>query len=1030
MVELFNFADCTTYRSFFTMFSYRILSIFIALAFLFHLEVNAAPTKAKWIWDAKGDRPNGPLYFVKSVDLSSAPKAAKVLFTCDNSSTVFINGKSIGASGNWSSPVFVDIKKLLKKGGNSIAVIARNSGGPAGFVLQLEVTNADDKKVMFVTDESWRFTDKEPKDILGEETNWKMEGLPDGQKAVLVGTMGDSPWGHLFSGGGASPLARRQVDVANNTLRHTAGFKVEMIYDVPRSQGSWVSLAVDGKGRIYACDQGRAGLYRITLPSEEQEISVEKMDVEMTGGQGMLWAFDSLYVCANGGPGSGLYRLKDTTGDDQFDKLEKLRAISGGGEHGPHDVELGPNGKKLYVVAGNMTRLPSPESSLVPKVWQEDQLLPRMPDARGHARSVMAPGGWVCRTDPEGKAWELVSTGFRNTYGIAFNGDGELFGYDSDMEWDAGSPWYRPTRICHAVNGGEFGWRNGSGKFPSYYADTLPAVVDIGPGSPTGVISGSGAKFPSKYQSAIYALDWTYGSIWAIHLKPEGSSYNAVREEFVGGKPLPVTDAIIHPKNGSMYFAVGGRGSKSFLYKVSYSGNESTKAVSGSFADGKGLRTIRRSMEDLQRPGNKGDLDEIWKNLGSDDRFIRNAARIALEHQPVDTWSTKALWAKDPQTLLSAVTALARNGSSDLRDKILLALDRLDWLKLSEFQQLHLLRNYGLVFTRLGRPTPKAAAKLTSKLDPHYPGASDALNRELCIMLTYLEADSVPAKTIPMLAQNRNEQDEYLDTKLLVRSGYGNAFLATLDSRPEKQQINYAYCLRVAKAGWTPSLRKSFFSWFNNAKRFRGGNSFSGFLNNIKKEALKNVPDVERSQLAALSEELTTTISAVLPRAKGPGRTWTVETVGKLAEKEGLNNRDLKNGHAMFKAGLCANCHRFGSEGGLGGPDLTGAGTRFGPRDLADAILNPNNVISDQYQNSVVVKKDGTEQFGRILGEEDGHILIMPTPMAPDHVLKISKTEIDETKPSKLSAMMPGLINSMNPDEVLDLLAFLRSGVN
>ena len=355
-------------------------------------------------------------------------------------------------------------------------------------------------------------------------------------------------------------------------------------------------------------------------------------------------------------------------------------------------------------------------------------------------------------------------------------------------------------------------------------------------------------------------------------------------------------------------------------------------------------------------------------------------------------------------------------------------------MKLSEVQQLHLLRNYGLVFIRLGRPNPKAATKLIGKLDPHYPAATDALNRELCIILSYLESDSVPAKTIPLLAQNRNEQDEYLDTKLLVRSGYGNAFLATLDSRPEKQQINYAYCLRVAKAGWTPSLRKSFFSWFNNAKRFRGGNSFSGFLNNIKKEALKNVPDEERSQLEALSEELTTTttttVAAVLPRPKGPGRSWTVEAVGKLAEKEGLNDRDLKNGHAMFLAGLCANCHRFGSEGGLGGPDLTGAGTRFGPRDLADAILNPNNVISDQYHNSVVLKKDGTEQFGRILNEEDDHILIMPTPMAPDHVLKISKTEIKETKPSKLSAMMPGLINSMNPDEVLDLLAFLRSGVN
>ena len=96
---------------------------------------------------------------------------------------------------------------------------------------------------------------------------------------------------------------------------------------------------------------------------------------------------------------------------------------------------------------------------------------------------------------------------------------------------------------------------------------------------------------------------------------------------------------------------------------------------------------------------------------------------------------------------------------------------------------------------------------------------------------------------------------------------------------------------------------------------------------------------------------------------------------------------------------------------------------------MADAILNPNNVISDQYHNSVVLKKDGTEQFGRILGEEDGHLLVMPTPMAPDHILRIHKEQVKDTKPSKLSAMMPGLINAMNPDEVLDLIAFLRSGV-
>ena len=44
--------------------------------------------------------------------------------------------------------------------------------------------------------------------------------------------------------------------------------------------------------------------------------------------------------------------------------------------------------------------------------------------------------------------------GFRNAYDIAFNAHGELFTYDSDMEWDRGLPWYRPTRILHVVPGG------------------------------------------------------------------------------------------------------------------------------------------------------------------------------------------------------------------------------------------------------------------------------------------------------------------------------------------------------------------------------------------------------------------------------------------------------------------------------------------------------------------------------------------------------------------------------------------------
>ena len=113
---------------------------------------------------------------------------------------------------------------------------------------------------------------------------------------------------------------------------------------------------------------------------------------------------------------------------------------------------------------------------------------------------------------------------------MAFDQNGELFTYDSDMEWDQGSPWYMPTRINHAVDGGDFGWRSGAGRWPAYYADSLNEVVNIGPGSPTGVTFGTGAKFPAKYQRALFAADWTFGTLYAIHLTPDGATFRGEKD--------------------------------------------------------------------------------------------------------------------------------------------------------------------------------------------------------------------------------------------------------------------------------------------------------------------------------------------------------------------------------------------------------------------------------------------------------------------------------------------------------------------
>src|SRR5437867_2807214 len=303
---------------------------------------------------------------------------------------------------------------------------------------------------------------------------------------------------------------------------------------------------------------------------------------------GLLHAFESLYVNRKGKDGLALYRLRDTNGDDQYDAVEVLRKWSGdGGEHGPHGVVLGPD-KKIYVVCGNFVNVPD---DVVPasahKHYADDIVLPRMEDGNGFGAGKKPPGGFVARMDSEGKKCELFAAGFRNTYDIAFNPDGELFGFDSDMEWDWGTPWYRPTRINHIVSGGDYGFREGTAKWPNYYPDSLPTTLDIGIGSPTGVKFGTGSTFPKKYQRALYAMDWTYGRILAVHLTPQGATYTATYENFVcpaalvrdtEKAPLNVTD-LEFGQDGAMYFATGGRGTQSGLYRVSYVGPAEKEAA-------------------------------------------------------------------------------------------------------------------------------------------------------------------------------------------------------------------------------------------------------------------------------------------------------------------------------------------------------------------------------------------------------------------------------------------------------------------
>src|SRR5262245_36120094 len=171
--------------------------------------------------------------------------------------------------------------------------------------------------------------------------------------------------------------------------------------------------------------------------------------------------------------------------------------------------------------------------------------------------------------DHEGKNVSLVSAGFRNHFDAAFSPFGELFTFDSDMEWDEALPWYRAVRVCHCPPGADFVWRTGAANTPDYYIDSLPPTFETGRGSPVGLEFYDHHVFPEKYRGAFFMADWAIGVIFAVHLERSGASYKAKVERFCQGAPMNVTDISVGP-DGALYFAMGGRGSQGGVYRIAY----------------------------------------------------------------------------------------------------------------------------------------------------------------------------------------------------------------------------------------------------------------------------------------------------------------------------------------------------------------------------------------------------------------------------------------------------------------------------
>ncbi len=869
--------------------------------------IAAADVDGHWMWygdsETEQDPPSGKVWFRREVR-AVEPATGVVHIAADEPFVLWVNGQRVGA-GEGSKPYRFNLSGLVDRGVNVVAMEVENKRAPAGVLVDGEILHQTGNAAPFDAPADWFCTLQPP----GEA--WLQPGYDTSawMPARDLGPHADSPWRDIAFADGY----RDRFDVA-------PGLDLVRIAE-PELVGSLVAITWGNRDRLIASREEGSILALIDSDSDGTYDRAVEYCSEVKNSQGLCQVGDELYAVGNGPGGAGIYRLPDHDHDDRADGVEQVALANGEmGEHGPHDVLFGPDGW-LYHNLGNhafVAQAPQPDSPVSPP-YEGDLLRPRFEDGHGHAAGMPAPGGTNWRFSPDGSKWWLETAGFRNHYDIAFNRQAELFTFDSDMEWDVGQSWYRPVRVNHCVPGGEFGWRSGTAIWPDYYYDSLPATIDIGRGSPTGVVFYEHTHLPTEYHDSFLICDWSLGRILAVRLTPAGASYTGTVQTLVTGNPLNVSDIEID-RDGSVIFATGGRDTEGGLYRVFQPGAarrparannvaqlarlpqpqaawfredaarikaasgdswrvelaefvksgspaeavqvlsilaqqgprpsrelltiaaghadsnvramaallladhpraETAKVLNRLLTD-KDPRVARRACEGIVRSGIAADVNTLLRLLEQPDRWLRFAARLALEKTPSRQWQNKVLTSDHPLVVLEGCLALVHRTTDAARIEKVLAravelIEQVD--ALPSDQRLDALRLAQLALLHGAKGPP--ADRLGELLLARFPTGDAAFDREAVRVLASRHVRGAAEKFVEAIERPSSQED----------------------------QLHMALALAYLRTGVDDKLVKRVLKWYESTTNWEGGYSLALNVENIVAASVAHMSPAARRQV-------------------------------------------------------------------------------------------------------------------------------------------------------------------------------------
>jgi putative membrane-bound dehydrogenase-like protein len=329
------------------------------------------------------------------------------------------------------------------------------------------------------------------------------------------------------------PERERERDPLKREIRLAEGFAWEVFAQGTIDNPTTITFGPDDK--LYIADIAGDLWVAADLDQDGKAEDIRKFASGFSLLLGLAWQDGELYVASSG----KIEALRDADGDGVADTRRTL--VEGLPSmmlkpHSNNGIVFGPDGR-LYFGVGSTTN---------GQVEQNDK-----------AAAVLS-------IKPDGSDLQVYARGFGNTFDLAFNSAGDLFGGDNSPLGGEGAE--LPDEFNHIVEGGHYG-------YPYFYGDppktgsTRGPLVTFAPHSvPTGVTFYNGGVYPQEYYDNGFQTLWQRGEIARIEVgQTTAGAYLSRTSTFGSGFLYPI-DVVTGP-DGNLYVADFGT---SAVYRIVY----------------------------------------------------------------------------------------------------------------------------------------------------------------------------------------------------------------------------------------------------------------------------------------------------------------------------------------------------------------------------------------------------------------------------------------------------------------------------